>query len=253
MNLHQIVAAVALFSATAQAAPPAPASAWLADGSTLDQFGNVDGTATGNLGYVAGVFGQAFSFDGNSAVTLANKAFKSLATADTTIVAWLKTSIGGDSAALKFQDQWLLYFDSAQPGVITGVWENWPTRLSSGVDVRDGQWHHIASVYERGIASLYVDGVLRASGARGRYAGCDSCGVNSLGSGYFANYVGLLDDVGIYGQALDAAAIQSVMTEGLAAAVPEPAGWVLMLGGLALLGLGRRWRTDIQFPPGDDG
>ena len=232
-----------LVSAAAHAAPPAPASGWLADGNALDNFGSVNGTAGGSLSYAAGVFGQAFSFDGAGSVSLPQNAFRNFATSDTTIVAWLKTGLGGDSAAVMFQDQWLLYFDSAQPGVITGVWENWPTRLSSGVDVRDGAWHHVASVYEGGTASIYVDGTLRASGARARYSGCDTCGNNAFGAGYFGNYVGLLDDVGIYRHALPAQQIQSVMTEGLAAAVPEPATWLLLLAGLAALGTGVRPRS----------
>lgn len=227
----------AMLVATAlHAAPPAPRSAWLAEGNATDQFGSVDGTPSGTLAYAPGVFGQAFSFDGSSRVDLARNAFRPLAGTDTTIVAWIKTNVGFDSAAVMFQDQWLIYFDSAQPGQVAGVWDNWPNRLLSGVDVRDGQWHHIASVYDSGTASLYVDGVLRASGARNRYGGCDACGVNALGAGYFASYVGLLDDVGIYGQALDVSEIQAVMSEGLAAAVPEPATYGLLLAGLLVVG-----------------
>lgn len=234
------ILSVLLAAGAAFAAPPAPSSGWLADGDAIDSFGSVNGTAGGSLSYVAGVFDQAFSFDGSGSVGLAQDAFRSFATSDTTIVAWIKTNTGGDTAAVKFQDQWLLYFDSAQPGVITGVWEDWPSRLSSGVNVRDGQWHHVASVYAGGTASIYVDGILRASGARGRFAGCDTCGSNAFGSGYFANYVGLLDDVGIYKYALTEQQISSVMTEGLAAAVPEPGTWALFLGGLVAVGIGAR-------------
>jgi hypothetical protein len=237
MKTHSLATSLAaVLAATAiHAAPPAPRSAWLAEGNATDQFGSADGTPSGSVTYASGVFGQAFSFDGSSRVDLARNAFRPLASTDTTIVAWIKTAIGFDSAAVMFQDQWLIYFDSAQPGQVAGVWDNWPNRLLSGVDVRDGQWHHIASVYDSGTASLYVDGVLRASGARSRYGGCDACGVNALGGGYFANYVGLLDDVGIYGQALGASEIQAVMNEGLAAAVPEPATATLL--GLGVVGL----------------
>ena len=201
-----------------------------------DCFGKVSGIASGSLSYAPGVFGQAFSFDGSGSIGLLKNAFRSFAGLDTTITAWMKTGLSVDSAAVKFQDQWLLYFDSASPGRITGVWEDWPTRLNSGVDLRDGNWHHVASVYQAGTASIFVDGLLVASGARARYAGCDACGENSFGSGYFSNYVGLLDDVGIYRQALDEVAIQSVMREGLAAAVPEPQTLALLLAGLAVVG-----------------
>lgn len=248
-----MAALLALTLAGARAAPPAPVGAWLADGDTLAHAGSVDGSAGGTLGYVGGVFGQAFVFDGGASVTLARNAFRSLATQDTTIVAWLKTATGGDTAAVMFQDQWLLYFDSAQPGRITGVWENWPARLDSGVDLRDGQWHHVASVYDGGIARIYVDGVLRAEGARQRYAGCDVCGVNSFGAGYFGNYVGLIDEVGIFAQALDAGEIAVVMTQGLAAVVPEPGAGGLFAGGLMALLWRRRRRpgAGVSLERGD--
>lgn len=228
-----LMMATVLAASVASAAPPAPSSGWMADGSAIDSFGSIDGTATGSLTYAAGVFGQAFSFDGNGSVNLPHNAFSSLASSDTTIVAWLKTSTRADTAAVKFQDSWLLYFDSAQPGVITGVWNDWPNRLSSGVDIRDGQWHHVASVYAGGIASIYVDGIFRASGARSRTS---SSGLSSFGAGYFANYLGLIDDVGIYRHALTQDEIRSVMEEGLAAAVPEPAAYALLVVGLLVVG-----------------
>ena len=238
-----LVMSAVLVGSVAAAAPPAPSSGWLANGDAVDGFGSVDGTATGNIAYAAGVFGQAFSFAGNGSVDLPQNAFSSFASSDTTIVAWLKTSTRVDTAAVKFQDLWLLYFDSAEPGVITGVWDGWGSRLSSGVNISDDQWHHVASVYAGGIASIYVDGTLRASAARPRSS---ASGLSSFGAGYFANYVGLIDDVGIYRQALTQQEIQSVMSEGLAASVPEPAACALLLAGLVIVGTvaARRERRD---------
>ena len=52
--------------------------AWLGEGNAEDFVGFADGTPSAGLTYVAGQFGQAFSFNGSSEVVLPDNAFDSL-------------------------------------------------------------------------------------------------------------------------------------------------------------------------------
>lgn len=195
---------------------PAPASGWLADGSAADEFGTVGGVLNGSTSFASGRFGQAFSFDGEGEVLLPDDAFNGLASGDVTIVAWLLTSQGGDFTAAEFEDSWMLYFDAVESGVPAPLWDGvWQNRLSSGVPINDGKWHHLASVYGAGTARVYVDGILRNSGSRAMANGAQ----NRFGAGIFSHYVGLLDEIAIFNVALSADEISAVMDFGLVGAV----------------------------------
>lgn len=191
-------------------AAPIPVGAWLGNGNANDSIGSNHGTFFGTgTTCAADYFGQAFSFDGGGDVRFTDDAYDILASGDITIVAWFNTNQGGDFTAATFEGAWILYFDAAGPGQPAPIWElSWPQRVPSGVDIR-GDWHHVASVYEggSGTASVFVDGVLKNSGVRNivnGIPGVDPFQWNRLGSGYFGNYQGLLDEVAIYGQALAA-------------------------------------------------
>jgi hypothetical protein len=91
-------------------------------------------------------------------------------------------------------------------------------QLASGNVVPDNQWHHLVGVCNQtnGTVSLYVDGVLNASGTIGTAAGIlDSAqpvtfGSRQSGSGNFDNqFAGRMEEVAIYHYALSAAQVQS--------------------------------------------
>jgi Zn-dependent alcohol dehydrogenase len=71
---------------------------------------------------------------------------------------------------------------------------------------------------------------------------------NIIGGGYFSNYSGLLDQVAIFDQALSAAEISDIITNGLGAAtataaVPEPSTFAMLgIGSVGLLCVRRRKR-----------
>lgn len=115
------------------------------------------------------------------------------------------------------------------------------------INIEDGQWHHIALTFERGLADgfkLYLDGGLATSVATTTFLTTTTVGPNStsfLGSfnyGGVANSNGLngaLDDFKIWSGAMTASEVTAEFN-----AVPEPSTTVL--GALAGLALWRRRR-----------
>ncbi len=119
-----------------------------------------------------------------------------------------------------------------------------------GIDVNDGEWHHLVGVWDgvNGNRYLYVDGVLDTAGSI--TDGSDNGTMNAAtdeylvfgardsdgGIGSFSQV--MLDDIRIYDEAISESQVREL------AGVPEPATWLLLLvGGVALVaykGLGRR-------------
>jgi len=109
----------------------------------------------------------------------------------------------------------------------------------------DGQWHHVAATWgnEDGNVKLYLDGVLLHELAYGDR----SYALNHMYLGQMANgsrtYNGLLDEVQIYGRALTADEVQSLVQGVLAlsyqASLPDPADEITEVPRDAVL----RWMT----------
>ena len=140
------------------------------------------------------------------------------------------------------------YFD------VTGVSPN--GNLYGTRNINDGQWHHVAGVYDGAHMYLYVDGALDVSqpatgliaqnsdplclGANSK-AYVPSCGCNELG--YFFN--GLIDEVSIYNRALSASEIQTIYAAGPVGKCPpsptppsittQPVNQAVFVGGSATL------------------
>ncbi len=228
-------------------AAPVPVGLWLADGNALDTIGSNNGTLTGTTTFAAGKHGQAFSFDGNGLVKLPDNTFDYLASGNISISAWMKTNLGnvpgpagGDVTSVMFNRSWMLYFDFAEVGVPAPLWNgSFTNRLSSGIDIRDNQWHNVTSVFNSGTANVYIDGILKATGTRTLGSGDVSVNDNQFGGGYFSNYIGLLDEVAIYDTALSQADVTAI-TNGSLTAVPVPAAiWLFGSGLIGLLGMRR--------------
>lgn len=114
---------------------------------------------------------------------------------------------------------------------------------SATVGLNDGDWHHVAVVWDGSTASFYLDGAAYGTAAPGALATGSEIGL-TIGGDTRAGGVltetstqtpnryltGDLDDVRVYDEALDAPQIAAL------AAVPEPATSVLgLLGALGLL------------------
>ena len=88
--------------------------------------------------------------------------------------------------------------------------------LCGSRNVNDGQWHHVAAVYDGTNMFLYVDGALDVSQpshgfhAQNSYAVC--IGENAEATGHLWN--GLVDEASIYNRALAATEIQAIYAAG---------------------------------------
>lgn len=83
---------------------------------------------------------------------------------------------------------------------------------NGAVNVNDGQWHHVAGVYDGSKVDLYVDSVLdisvSASGSINTNTSSVMIGQNAGWPGRW--WIGLIDDVRVYNNALSAADIANV-------------------------------------------
>jgi hypothetical protein len=87
--------------------------------------------------------------------------------------------------------------------------------LVGSTNVFDGQWHHIAAVYDGAKKTLYVDGQVDAQAG---YSAAVSKNNVNVRLGFNSEYVtgqydGLLDDVRVYGRALSQGEVQQVRAE----------------------------------------
>ncbi len=232
---------------------------WPAEGNADDVMGSNHGMLVGGAGFVAGEVGQAFAFDGISDyVSIPNSASLDSFTTNITIELWLKSgqlTANSDWKGIvtKGNSSWRLQATSGAKTVAfsaSGVSPNGD--LSGTRNVNDGQWHHVAAVYDGSNMYIYVDGTLDVSqpatgtisqnndpmciGANSK-AYVVSCHCNELG--YFFN--GLVDEVSIYHRALSASEIQAIYLAGpegkchlLSPFITlQPANQIAFVGGMA--------------------
>ncbi len=217
---------------------------WTFDGPTIygttvyDQSGHyATGTMTGANGLpkpVAGINGQALSFDGaddyvsvtqNSSLPIYNQTVYSVS-------AWVKGSAGqnakkvfseGDTTnfVASFSISTALQASSKKVSIYIRD-DAYVVKLSykaSTLDVFDDTWHYITWVDNNGTAQLYVDGALDSTNynyTRSTLTLNNTViGAINLGS-FTGNFFGLIDEVRIYSRALSASEIKGLYNLGSA-------------------------------------
>jgi len=209
----------------------------LAQGPTTNS-----GTAIGdspNPKYIAGVIGQAASFgnDGSSSYTPTDWA---VALGDVEYIysnswsfsLWVNLTNNLDGALLGNKD----WSSGADVGWVFAPYNTTeinyysaagPRQDLGGVNVRDGNWHHVATVFNRDANSsfVYVDGNQVAAGSIG-FTGFESLTpadlspnetlVGSSGPGTYSG-AGSVDDLGIWRRSLSAAEVLAIYSQGLIA------------------------------------
>jgi beta-lactamase regulating signal transducer with metallopeptidase domain/Tol biopolymer transport system component len=231
----------------ASATPPAPggsASGTLVGHWTFDETSGTvakdasgkgnDGTVVGNPKWVAGKIGGALEFDGNTYVNCGNKPSLNLRD-QITMSFWFKVAA--------FQNPWEAFLakgDSAYrasrssrtgDSVLRGTGNSVHMGIAfteyfdaNSPIVTDNQWHHYASTYDGATATIYVDGVMVASQSFAGQIGDSNAydlyiGENAQQPGRKLH--GLMDDVRIYSEALNAQQVKDLMTKGTFAPVPS--------------------------------
>ena len=189
---------------------------WTFDGDSTDSIGSSDGTTVGGPAYVAGRIDRAIDLDGlNDYVTLPPRA---VGFQDITVATWVSWDGGAD---------WQRIFDL---GTGTSSYMFLTPRSGSGtlrLAFKDGwgtaeqivettalstvRWVHVAAVLKGDIATLYVDGVARATGTGVTIHPIDfSPNQNYIGkSQYGADplFNGRVDDFRVYDHGLTGAEI----------------------------------------------
>ncbi len=192
-----------------------------------DSAGNNDGRIVGDPQWQpsAGKIGGAIEFDGDDDYVEIGRESNFDIADQITVSAWIKVNqfnkewqaviAKGDSAwrIQRIQNNNALEFACSGLKIPSGApWGN----LYGERNVNDGQWHHIAGIYDGSKMYLYIDGTVDTSQpASGRINTNDEpvfIGENSENTGRY--WDGLIDDVRIYNYALSKDEITALYNEG---------------------------------------
>jgi len=204
------------------------------DGDASDSSGNGNDGVLRGPAFVSGKFDQAIGLDGiDNYVAIQNMNYASSGHPEVSVSAWIRTSSEGDQRIASFDrnEYWRLSIgdgdnDVGGPGLV-----GWRVMTSDGqVDyvstrrVDDGQWHHVAGVFDNGTMTIYIDGNAEPSTTGGSTFGTGTTRYGLLGVGSEADvfdgdqnagtyFRGELDEVRIYHRALSEAEIAYLADE----------------------------------------
>jgi hypothetical protein len=193
---------------------------WAGDGTPADSVDGAHGTLQGGASFARGRVGMAFRFDGKTAaVDLGDRETVHLWEQDATFAAWVRfDSVEGEMRIVdrlvekpepagwrvaKLADGRFAFClagpsgASCRPGSPSAV-------VGSTVAVAE-RWYHLAAVCEQSRAALYVDGRREAEAGIGPLREVQPAPERRLGAGIDGAHLhGLVDEVVLYGRALDA-------------------------------------------------
>jgi hypothetical protein len=193
---------------------------WHLDGDAQDASGNGHhGTIVGATPTTAGVWGTAFSFDGNDRIMIPGLDFSG---GSYSVNLWLQTTRPAqtedwrmainkiDGSGQTFQ---ILLGDGRPPPTeganapMMQVWKggtslvNESVGFNSNINARDGQWHMVTMTYAKGDQKLYIDGCVMAVSAFSGVLPLNNADVaigGQEGLIFHHPWIGALDEVSIY-------------------------------------------------------
>ncbi len=224
------VGAKAKAAAAAEASPEGLVAHYEFEGDASDSAGENHGTLFDNASITAdGKSGQGLhlevlpdvnGMDMGGYVAIDNLVYETTGLTEVTVTAWVRTSLETDQVLVSYDrsDYYRLQVngEGGGPGQI-----GWSVYTSSGIvdygsvtRVDDGQWHHVAGVFDNGTLQLFIDGVPQPAATGGPTFGSGVRRFGYIGTGSEsaefnleprtpASYViGDVDDVRIYHRAL---------------------------------------------------
>jgi len=198
------------------------------------------GRLKGDPQWVPGQDGDALQLDGvDDWVAIENLHYDSSGLEEVTVMAWARTTNSGNQAIASFDrsEYWRLEVNGNGAGAGQIGWSVMTDAdqvdLGSAKRVDDGQWHHVAGVFDKGTVSIYIDGRQDAQVVNGSTFGTGTtrygfigarseAGSFDGGTGTPTPFAGDLDDVRIYDRVLSQTEIRR-LSLGLKASHPSPA------------------------------
>jgi arabinan endo-1,5-alpha-L-arabinosidase len=210
----------------------------------------------GLVGFDAGHQGQALRLNGTNGVRLPTGLISNY---EYTVSFWMNPAVitrfttgffGAvnerlDGAGFPFSTQWLSLLPESWDGN-TMLWsgsDQWFDG-SAGTRIPPNQWHHLAFSVNRGVVSVFIDGVRRFQGGTLTDFFSTRSGIFSLGVNYWdLPFNGMIDELEVYEAALSAAEIRALDIDHLPAAeLLASAATLLDLGDLGAV------RADLRLP-----
>jgi hypothetical protein len=200
---------------------------WTGDNTLADQEGRNPGTVEGAVTFGTGRVGNAFVFDGASAVLAQTNDFP-IGAADRTVELWvyLSSSFGSDPSLTEMFVQYGTFgttgaaFALFTYGTPALYWSQWGASFTGG-SMSIGVWTHIAAKSSAGTVTLFENGEPVASSALSPYDTPSGTtffigGQGLDPQGKMDRLTGMADEVTVYDRALSQMEIASIYAAGSA-------------------------------------
>lgn len=183
----------------------------------VDKSGNGFSTASTITRSALTPFSAGQSFDASAAgyLALSRSTTLTAASTDYTISAWVNrnTTLSNSEYIVSIDDSRVIYIQQGSGNLL--CWQT-ATVSTPAASINDGKWHNVLCSLKGSTLSMYIDGkyVNQVSGVTG-LSGYTTVGIGNNAPANAANFLGLIDNVEIYAQALTAYEIQDKYAAGL--------------------------------------